>query len=106
VPDGEFEKSDLLRMEKESLGLYVSEHPLGAIRDQLRRRTDCTLVELERRREGETVLVGGIVASVWTATTKRGEPMAFVQLEDVTGSIEVVVFNSTYAAARGLPVEG
>jgi DNA polymerase-3 subunit alpha len=105
VPVEEFEKSDLLRMEKESLGLYVSEHPLGAIRDQLRRRTDCTLVELERRREGETVLAGGIVASVRTTTTKRGEPMAFVHLEDVTGSIEVVVFNSTYAAARELLVE-
>jgi DNA polymerase-3 subunit alpha len=105
IPDGEFEKGELLRMEKESLGLYVSEHPLNAIRDQLRRRTDCTLVELERRREGETVLAGGMVAGVRTTTTKKGEPMAFVQLEDVTGSIEVIVFNSTYAAARGLLVE-
>jgi DNA polymerase-3 subunit alpha len=105
VPESEFEKAELLRLEKESLGLYVSEHPLSAIRDQLRRRTDCTLVELERRREGETVLAGGLVAGVRTTTTKKGEPMAFVQLEDVTGSVEVVVFNSTYAAARGLLVE-
>jgi DNA polymerase III subunit alpha len=105
IPDGEFEKAELLRMEKESLGLYVSEHPLSAVRDQLRRRTDCTLVELERRREGETVLAGGMVGGVRTTTTKKGEPMAFVQLEDMTGSIEVVVFNSTYAAARELLVE-
>jgi DNA polymerase-3 subunit alpha len=105
VPDGEFEKAELLRMEKESLGLYVSEHPLSAIRDQLRKRTDCTLSELERRREGETVLAGGIVAGLRTTTTKKGEPMAFVQLEDVTGSVEVVVFNSTYAAARDLLIE-
>jgi DNA polymerase-3 subunit alpha len=105
IPDGEFEKAELLRMEKESLGLYVSEHPLSAVRDQLRRRTDCTLVELERRREGETVVAGGMVAGVRTTTTKKGEPMAFVQLEDMTGSIEVIVFNSTYAAARGLLVE-
>jgi DNA polymerase-3 subunit alpha len=102
VPEGEFEKAELLRMEKESLGLYVSEHPLSAIRDQLRKRTDCTLSELERRREGETVLAGGIVSGLRTTTTKKGEPMAFVQLEDVTGSVEVVVFNSTYAAARDL----
>jgi DNA polymerase III subunit alpha len=101
----EFDKSQLLRMEKESLGVYVSEHPLSAIRDQLRRKTDCTLAELERRRDGETVLAGGMVAAVRTTTTKKGEPMAFVQLEDVTGSIEVVVFNSTYAAARELLVE-
>jgi len=105
VSDEEFEKAELLHMEKESLGLYVSEHPLNAIRDQLRRRTDCTLVELERRRDGETVLAGGLVASLRTTMTKKGEPMAFVQLEDVTGSVEVVVFNSTYAAARDLLVE-
>jgi DNA polymerase III subunit alpha len=105
VSDEEFDKAELLRMEKESLGLYVSEHPLSAIRDQLRRKTDCTLAELERRREGETVLAGGMVAAVRTTTTKKGEPMAFVQLEDVTGSVEVVVFNSTYAAARELLVE-
>jgi len=104
IPVIEADKSELLRMEKESLGLYVSEHPLSAIRDQLRRRTDCTLAELERRREGEIVLAGGIVASQRTTTTKKGEPMAFVQLEDVTGSVEVVVFNSTYAHARELLV--
>jgi DNA polymerase III subunit alpha len=105
IPALEADKGTLLRMEKESLGLYVSEHPLSAIRDQLRRKTDCTLAELERRRDGETVLAGGMVAAVRTTTTKKGEPMAFVQLEDVTGSIEVVVFNSTYAAARELLVE-
>jgi DNA polymerase III subunit alpha len=104
IPVLEADKATLLRMEKESLGIYVSEHPLSAIRDQLRRRTDCTISELERRREGETVLVGGIVASQRTTTTKKGEPMAFVQLEDVTGSVEVVVFNSTYTHARELLV--
>ncbi|MGH3008705.1 MAG: DNA polymerase III subunit alpha [Gaiellaceae bacterium] len=104
IPVLEADKAELLRMEKESLGLYVSEHPLTAIREQLRRRTDCTLAELERRREGETVLVGGIVAAQRTTMTKKGEPMAFVQLEDVTGSVEVVVFNSTYAHARELLV--
>jgi DNA polymerase III subunit alpha len=105
IPEGEFDKAELLRMEKESLGLYVSEHPLSAVREPLRRRTDCTLAELERRRDGETVLAGGMVASVRTTMTKKGEPMAFVQLEDMTGSVEVVVFNSTYAAARDLLLE-
>src|SRR4029077_5499945 len=95
-PTDELETGDLLRLEKESVGVNVSENPLSAIRDELRRRTDCTLVELERRREGETVVAGGIVASLRTTTTKKGEPMAFVKLEDVTGSGEGVVFNSEY----------
>jgi DNA polymerase-3 subunit alpha len=102
IPEGEYEKAELLRLEKESLGLYVSEHPLTAVRDQLRRKTDGTISDLERRRDGEIVMVGGIVSSQRTMLTKKGDPMAFVQLEDVTGTVEVVVFNSTYANARDL----
>ena len=97
---GEYDKTELLRLEKESLGLYVSEHPLAGVRDQLRRKTDATLAELERRRDGETVTVGGIVSDVKQVTTKRGEPMVFLALDDPTGTAEVVIFNSTYAAAR------
>ena len=104
VPSGEFDKNDLLRMEKEVLGLYVSEHPLHAIRDQLRRKTDAAMNDLERRRDGEWVTVGGIVSAVKQLTTKKGEPMVFLRLDDVTGSAEVVVFNSVYAASRHLCV--
>ena len=104
VPPGEFEKPELLQLEKETLGLYVSEHPLHAVRDQLRRKTDCTLAELERRRDGEVVTVGGIVSAVKQLTTKKGEPMVFLTLDDLTGGGEVVVFNSTYATARELCV--
>ena len=64
VPAEEFEKPDLLRLEKETLGLYVSEHPLSALRAELRAKTDATIAELERRRDGESVTVGGIVSEV------------------------------------------
>ena len=104
LPPGEFEKPELLQLEKETLGLYVSEHPLHAVRDQLRRKTDCTLAELERRRDGEVVTVGGIVSALKQLTTKKGEPMVFLTLDDPTGGGEVVVFNSTYATARDLCV--
>jgi DNA polymerase-3 subunit alpha len=102
-PD-EFEKNELLALEKEALGLYVSEHPLHAIRDQLRRKTDTPLADVERRRDGEVVTVGGIVGQIKQLTTKKGEPMVFLRLDDVTGGAEVVVFNSVYAAARDLCV--
>jgi DNA polymerase-3 subunit alpha len=104
IPGGEYEKDELLKLEKETLGLYVSEHPLHAIRDQLRRRTDCTIAELERRRDGEVVTVGGIVSSLKQLTTKKGEPMVFAAVEDVTGGAEVVAFNSVYAQSRELLV--
>jgi DNA polymerase III subunit alpha len=102
VPVVELDKNELLRMEKETLGVYVSEHPLQAIREQLRRKTDCGLAEAERRRDGEVVTVGGIVGAIKQLTTKKGEPMVFMRLDDLAGSIEVVVFNSVYGASRDL----
>jgi DNA polymerase-3 subunit alpha len=104
VPTEEWDKQMLLRLEKETLGLYVSEHPLTGVREQLRRKTECALAELERRRDGDVVTVGGIVASVKQVTTKKGDPMVFLTLEDTTGSAECVVFNSTYASAAELCV--
>jgi DNA polymerase-3 subunit alpha len=102
ISSEEFEKGELLRLEKEVLGLYVSEHPLHSIREQLRRKTDCALADIERRRDGEIVTVGGIVSAVKHLTTKKGEPMVFMRLDDVTGGAEVVVFNSVYAHSREL----
>src|SRR3954463_11052918 len=102
TPTEEYEKNDLLKLEKEVLGLYVSEHPLSAIREQLRRKSDATIGELDRRRDGEVVTVGGIVSGLRHMTTKRGDAMVFLRIEDVTGGIETVVFNSTYDKAREL----
>jgi DNA polymerase-3 subunit alpha len=104
VPSGEFEKPDLLRLEKETLGLYVSEHPLSALRGELRAKTDATLAELERRRDGENVTVGGIISEVRQLTTKRGEQMVFLRLDDATGGVDCVVFSTAYAAASDLCV--
>src|SRR4051812_20190387 len=104
TPTDEFDTNELLRLEKEVLGLYVSDHPLSAIRDQLRRKSDSTVGELERRRDGEVVLIGGIVSSMRHMTTKRGDAMVFLQMEDITGGIETVVFNTLYEKVRELCV--
>ncbi|MSO46528.1 MAG: DNA polymerase III subunit alpha [Thermoleophilia bacterium] len=102
VPAGEFEQKELLAGERETLGLFVSSHPLSDIADQLRRKVDVPICELENRKEGETVTIGGLVSSVRQTMTKKGDPMAFVQLEDTTGVVEVVVFAKAFTAARPL----
>src|SRR4029453_10588962 len=102
VPLVEIEKNELLRMEKETLGVYVSEHPLQAIREQLRRKTDCGLAGGERRRDGEVVSVGGIVGAIKQLTTKKGEPMVFMRLDDLAGGGEGGVFTPVSGAARRL----
>ncbi len=102
IPEVEFERQELLRLEKETLGLWVSEHPLAGLGDQLRRKADRALADLERCRDGEIVTVAGIVSAVKQLTTKKGDPMVFLRLDDLSGSAEAVVFNSVYAAAREL----
>ena len=102
VPAGEYEKAELLRLEKETLGLWISEHPLADLAAELKRKCDHALGDLERCRDGEIVTVGGIVSSVKQLTTKKGDPMVFLRLDDLSGSAEAVVFNSVYAASREL----
>ena len=102
VPEGEFERRELLSLEKEALGLYVSEHPLSGLAAPLRRATDCPVSELERRRDGEVVTVAGMVGTTRTLTTRKGDPMAFVRIDDLSGSAEAMLFNSVYSEAREL----
>jgi DNA polymerase III subunit alpha len=96
----EWDRDELLRREKETLGLYVSSHPLTPIKAQLSRRVDVPLREVPGLRDGQVVTVGGIVSSVRQLVTKRGDTMAFVELDDSTGSVEVTVFAKTWAGAR------
>ncbi|MBC7336274.1 MAG: hypothetical protein H5U01_08400, partial [Clostridia bacterium] len=82
------------------LGFYVSGHPLAAYRERLAACTSYSLAELGQLNEGTVVTVGGMVNGVRQLTTKRNEPMAYLQLEDTTGMVEVVVFPRVLAAAR------
>ncbi len=102
ISSEEFDKKELLSFEKEALGLFVSEHPLHGLRDVLKRTVDVPVAELESRRDGEVLTVGGLVGSLKQLTTKKGEPMVFARLDDLSGSVEVVVFNSVYGSARDL----
>ncbi|MGE5746224.1 MAG: DNA polymerase III subunit alpha, partial [Solirubrobacterales bacterium] len=61
IPAQEFDKRELLRLEKETLGTYLSSHPLAEVKDALRARVDCPISQLESRADGSLVTVGGIV---------------------------------------------
>jgi DNA polymerase-3 subunit alpha len=92
IPDLEFDKKARLAFEKEMLGLYVSDHPLLGAEQSLRRRTDCSLGELDDAEDGARRTVGGIVSGLQKKWTKRGDLMAVFTLEDLQGSVEVMVF--------------
>lgn len=98
----EFPQQDLLSMEKELLGLYITGHPLGGYREILRALTNVQAVELSEAEPDTTLRAGGLVLTVKRLRTRKGEQMAVLQLEDLTGTIEVVVFPRAYQDCRNL----
>jgi DNA polymerase-3 subunit alpha len=95
-------RKEMLNWEKELVGFYVSEHPLNQVAVDLQNTVSCFCGEITEEMNGQTVVVAGIVEWVRPHVTKKGDPMAFVHLEDIQGGIEVVVFPRTYAATRDL----
>ena len=96
-PDVEEDNRRDLEWEKETLGLYVSDHPLRPVLHKLKKHTDTTVSELEGYRDGAIVWVGGLATSVRTNTTRKGDMMAMLQLDDTRGLAEVMVFPRVYA---------
>jgi DNA polymerase III subunit alpha len=93
----EFERAELLAMEKETLGTYLSSHPLTEVRGALRARVDCGLAELAGKQDGSWVTVGGIVTECKKIRTKSGSQMMFATLDDVEGQVEMLVFKADQA---------
>jgi DNA polymerase III subunit alpha len=100
VPTDEFDRTELLRLEKETLGIFVSSHPLADVRDALRARVDCSLAELDSKPDGAWVTVGGLITEAKKIRTKSGEPMMFATLDDLDGQVEMLIFKAAYAAAE------
>src|SRR5437867_4693611 len=91
-----------LAWEKELLGIYLSEHPFARAAEELRTQLTCGLLELMADFSGRDVLLGGVVASTRTLSTKDGRPFLAAELEDLTGSVEVTVWPETYEQTRDL----
>ena len=100
LPDiEEWDEKTLLSYEKESLGFYVTGHPLARYSDSIKRFTTCDAAGLPERTDKEQVRVCGIVSGMKELITKKGDRMAFITLEDLSGSVEVIVFPEVYSAA-------
>ncbi|HEX4463632.1 MAG TPA: DNA polymerase III subunit alpha [Solirubrobacterales bacterium] len=94
ISAAEFERAELLAMEKETLGTYLSEHPLTEVRGALRARVDCGIAALAGKQDGSWVTVGGIVTECKKIRTKSGSQMMFATLDDVEGQVEMLVFKA------------
>ena len=97
IPAEEFEQGELLAIEKEAIGLFLSAHPLKEVREALYAKADCRLAELAERKSGDWVTAGGIITQAKKIRTKSGDPMMFATLDDLDASVEVLIFAKTLA---------
>ncbi|MGI8864803.1 MAG: DNA polymerase III subunit alpha [Solirubrobacteraceae bacterium] len=98
IPGEEFERGDLLAAEKEAIGLFISAHPLKEVGAALQAKVDCSLAALSDRRDGDWVTVGGMITHSKRIRTKKGDPMMFATLDDLEGSVEIIVFGKALAS--------
>lgn len=106
LPDiEEYPSKILLSMEKEVLGMYLSGHPLDEYEEELKKYTDATSLDFIKREEeegktsifdGQIVTIGGMITAKSIKTTRHNQMMAFITLEDLYGSVEVIVFPNIY----------
>ena len=101
LPDiPEFSAQELLAMEKQILGLYVSGHPLDDYTQVISEKTSITLSELTEEHDQQRIVVAGMINNFKISTTKKGDTMATCQFEDLTGSMEMLVFPKTFVRYR------
>ena len=105
---GEYEKETLLAFEKEVLGIYISGHPMEEYEAKWRKSISATTADFQideetnrtKVRDGAREIIGGMITGKTIKHTKTGKPMAFLTIEDLLGTVEVVVFPKDYEKNR------
>ena len=109
----ELSKKELLSMEKEMLGLYISGHPLEHLREQISAQTNINTLKMHEiangenndYKDGQNVTYAGIVTSVKKKYTKKNTLMAFVTVEDLYGSCEIIVFDNCFQRSNSILID-
>jgi DNA polymerase-3 subunit alpha len=98
----EWDEATRLRHEKEALGFYITGHPLERVQESLSRLSITPIQSLAEAQDGAEVTVAGLVVSRKITTTRRGDRMAYARLEDLTGTIEAIVFPELFKSSGAL----
>jgi len=98
----EHSQEALLKMEKDLLGFYISSHPLQNLRETIELLSNCQMLDIPEKREGEPIKACGMISDGRKIVTKKGDMMFIGKLEDLTGNATMVIFPKTYAKYAGL----
>ena len=110
----ELDKKELLSQEKEMLGIYISGHPLDSIRESIIKNTNINSLDLKKIgdneeesnfKDGQNVKYAGTITSIKKKYTKKNTIMAFVTVEDLYGSAEIIIFDSVYNRVSNILIE-
>ncbi len=101
----EWSENQRLAFEKESIGFYISGHPLKRYEELLDKFTNANAISIKELKNGGAVRIGGLIRGTKIIKTKRGDLMAFVTIEDLHGAVEATVFSRVYAGVSDLLVE-
>jgi DNA polymerase-3 subunit alpha len=100
----EWREEHLLAYEKELIGFYITSHPLARYADAVARFSTCSTESLGEVADAKEVKLCGIIGTVKQTMTRRGDRMAYVTLEDLQGSVEVIIFPDLYQMASAIIV--
>ncbi len=95
----EFSENQLVAFEKETIGFYISRHPLSRYQEEINKYTELDTSTLPKLQNGAEVKVCGLVSGLKEILTKKGDRMAFLTLEDMKGFVEVILFPEVFKAA-------
>jgi DNA polymerase III subunit alpha len=95
----EFPEDQLIAFEKETIGFYISRHPLSRYQEEIKKHTDEDTSTLPGLQNGAEVKICGLVSGLKEIVTKKGDRMAFLSLEDMKGFVEVILFPEVFKAA-------
>ena len=95
----EFPENQLVAFEKETIGFYISRHPLMRYQEEIKNYTDLDTSTLPKLQNGAEVKICGLVSGLKEIVTKKGDRMAFLTLEDMKGFVEVILFPEVFKAA-------
>ncbi len=93
ISEVEFDQKELLALEKETMGTFLSSHPLDGLKEAILAEADCSLGDLAHQKDGSRVKVGGLVTAYKKVRTRAGKQIAFATLSDIEHDIEIMLFN-------------